>query len=50
LLWQIAYAEIYVTDLCWPEFRKEALFAAVEDYQKRTRKFGKTKEQVENVD
>jgi len=50
LLWQIAYSEIYVTGLYWPEFRKEALLAAIEDYQKRTRKFGQTKEQVENVE
>lgn len=49
LLWQIAYAEIYVTEKCWPDFRKEELLKAIEDYQKRTRKFGKTEEQVKNV-
>lgn len=47
LLWQIAYAEIYVTDVFWPDFRKEQLFGAVEAYQKRVRKFGRTKEQVD---
>jgi undecaprenyl diphosphate synthase len=46
LLWQIAYAEIYVTSILWPEFRKEQLQAAIEDYQKRVRKFGQTEEQV----
>jgi len=46
LLWQIAYAEIYVTPTFWPDFRREQLMAAVTDYQKRTRKFGMTKEQV----
>ncbi|MFH1826482.1 MAG: isoprenyl transferase [bacterium] len=49
LLWQIAYAEIYVTELCFPEFRKEQLKVAVLDYQKRTRKFGKTKEQIKDA-
>lgn len=49
LLWQIAYAEIYVTPTYWPEFRREQLMAAIEDYQKRTRKFGKTKEQALDV-
>jgi undecaprenyl diphosphate synthase len=50
LLWQIAYAEIYVTPVLWPDFRREQLIAAIEDYQKRVRKFGQTKEQVNNVD
>ncbi|MFA5839687.1 MAG: isoprenyl transferase [Candidatus Margulisiibacteriota bacterium] len=49
LLWQIAYAEIYVTPTYWPDFRREQLIAAIEDFQKRTRKFGKTKEQVSDV-
>ena len=47
LLWQIAYAEIYVTPTLWPEFRREQLLAAVEDFTKRTRKYGMTKEQVD---
>jgi undecaprenyl diphosphate synthase len=41
LLWQIAYAEIYVTAALWPEFRREQLIEAVEAYQKRERRFGK---------
>jgi len=49
LLWQIAYAEIYVTPMLWPDFRKEELLLAVADYQKRTRKFGKTKKQIDNA-
>jgi undecaprenyl diphosphate synthase len=46
LLWQIAYTELYVTPVLWPDFRREQLLAAVEDYQKRIRKFGKTEEQI----
>lgn len=49
LLWQIAYAEIYVTPIFWPDFRKEQLKEAIEAYQKRVRKFGKTKEQIKNA-
>jgi undecaprenyl diphosphate synthase len=41
LLWQIAYAEIYVTPVLWPDFRREQLLAALEVYQKRERRFGK---------
>ncbi len=46
LLWQIAYAELYFTAKLWPDFRKEDLYEAVFDYQKRERRFGKTSEQV----
>jgi undecaprenyl diphosphate synthase len=46
LLWQIAYTELYVTPVLWPDFRKEELKKAIEDYQTRVRKFGKTQEQV----
>lgn len=46
LLWQIAYAEIYVTDVYWPDFRKKELLAAIEAYGKRERRFGKTSEQL----
>lgn len=42
LLWQISYAELYVTEKCWPEFTKEELQAAIQDYQKRERRFGRT--------
>ncbi|MDZ4804774.1 MAG: isoprenyl transferase [Candidatus Eisenbacteria bacterium] len=41
LLWQLAYAEIWVTELYWPDFRKEHLFLAVRDFQRRDRRFGK---------
>jgi undecaprenyl diphosphate synthase len=40
LLWQIAYSEIYVTDLLWPDFRRPDLFAAIIDFQKRERRYG----------
>jgi undecaprenyl diphosphate synthase len=40
LLWQIAYAELYVTDTLWPDFRREHLLRAILDYQKRDRRFG----------
>jgi undecaprenyl diphosphate synthase len=46
LLWQIAYAELYFTDKLWPDFRREDLFEAILDYQKRERRFGLTSEQV----
>ena len=41
LLWQISYAEIYVTDTLWPDFRKDELMKALEDYSKRHRRFGR---------
>ena len=41
LLWQIAYAEMYFTDLLWPDFKKEDFIDALDDYQKRERRFGK---------
>lgn len=46
LLWQIAYSELYFTDILWPDFRKENLFEAVYDFQNRERRFGKTSEQL----
>ncbi len=46
LLWQIAYAELYFTDVLWPDFREEDLYKALVDYQKRERRFGKTSEQI----
>ena len=48
LLWQISYAEIYFTDVMWPEFRKEAFREAILEYQRRERRFGKTSAQVES--
>jgi undecaprenyl diphosphate synthase len=46
LLWQLAYTEMVFTPVLWPDFRKEDLFAAIDDFQKRERRFGKTGEQV----
>jgi undecaprenyl diphosphate synthase len=46
LLWQIAYAELYFTDVLWPDFKKENLLEAIIDYQNRERRFGKTSEQL----
>lgn len=40
LLWQIAYAEIWVTDTLWPDFRRRELFRAIADFQKRNRRYG----------
>jgi undecaprenyl diphosphate synthase len=46
LLWQIAYTEIFVTKTLWPDFRKEDLYGAICDYQKRERRFGKVLERT----
>ncbi|MEL6557268.1 MAG: isoprenyl transferase [Bacteroidota bacterium] len=46
LLWQIAYTELFFTDVLWPDFRKKHLEEAINSYQKRERRFGKTSEQV----
>jgi undecaprenyl diphosphate synthase len=46
LLWQIAYTELFFTQKLWPEYRKEDLFEAVNDFQTRERRFGKTSEQI----
>jgi undecaprenyl diphosphate synthase len=46
LLWQIAYAEIWVTDTLWPDFRKRHLLEAIIDYQKRDRRYGGIKQPV----
>jgi len=46
LLWQIAYAEFYFTDILWPDFREKDLHEAIISYQNRERRFGKTSEQV----
>ncbi len=46
LLWQIAYAELYFTEVLWPDFKKEDLYKAIHNYQKRERRFGKTSEQL----
>jgi undecaprenyl diphosphate synthase len=44
LLWQIAYSEIYITPTLWPDFRKKEFLKAIEDYQKRERRFGSADE------
>tara|TARA_R110002012_G_scaffold291564_1_gene486025 strand:+ start:20750 stop:21490 length:741 start_codon:yes stop_codon:yes gene_type:complete len=46
LLWQIAYAEFYFTQVLWPDFTKQNLYEAIIEYQKRERRFGKTSEQL----
>ena len=46
LLWQIAYAELYFTNVLWPDFSEEDLYEAIVNYQKRERRFGKTSEQL----
>jgi undecaprenyl diphosphate synthase len=46
LLWQIAYAELYFTDVLWPDFKEQNLYEAIISYQKRERRFGKTSEQI----
>ncbi len=46
LLWQIAYAELYFTDILWPDFTKQDLYEALINYQNRERRFGKTSEQL----
>lgn len=47
LLWQIAYTELYFTPTLWPDFRKDDLYMAILDFQKRERRFGKTSEQIQ---
>lgn len=47
LLWQAAYTELYFTDRLWPEFTKEDFGRAIEDYQHRERRYGKTSEQIQ---
>ena len=49
LLWQIAYAELYFSKVLWPDFRRNHLFEAIKDYQNRERRFGKTSDQIENI-
>lgn len=47
LLWQAAYAELYFSDVLWPDFNEESLAQAVADYHRRQRRFGLTSEQIE---
>lgn len=46
LLWQLSYTEFYFTDIYWPDFREEELYAAILYYQQRERRYGKTSEQL----
>ena len=46
LLWQIAYSELYFTPTLWPDFRRENLYEAIVDFQKRERRFGLVSEQI----
>jgi undecaprenyl diphosphate synthase len=46
LLWQLAYTELYITDLLWPDFRRQHFQDAIRVYQRRERRFGKTSEQL----
>jgi undecaprenyl diphosphate synthase len=46
LLWQIAYAELHFTETLWPDFRRNNLYMAIIDYQKRERRFGKISDQI----
>jgi undecaprenyl diphosphate synthase len=48
LLWEIAYTELYFTNTLWPDFRKKDFMLAIQDYQKRERRFGKISEQIQN--
>ncbi len=47
LLWQLAYTELYFTDVLWPDFKKDDLLKAIANYQQRERRFGLTSEQLE---
>ena len=48
LLWQIAYAELYFSEVFWPDFNEKNLHEAILNYQKRERRFGKTSDQIKN--
>jgi len=47
LLWQLSYAELYITEIMWPDFRKEGFIEAIKNYQDRERRFGQTSEQLQ---
>lgn len=48
LLWQLAYTELYITDILWPDFRKNHLYESILAFQKRERRFGKISEQMKS--
>jgi undecaprenyl diphosphate synthase len=47
LLWQLSYAELYITEIMWPDFDAQSFIAALAEYQKRERRFGQTSEQLQ---
>jgi undecaprenyl diphosphate synthase len=47
LLWQIAYSELYFTEVLWPDFNREELYKAIYDFQLRERRYGLTSEQLQ---
>lgn len=49
LLYQLAYAELYFTNVHWPDFRQQHLYEAILNYQQRERRFGKTSEQIQTI-
>ncbi|MGM0588172.1 MAG: isoprenyl transferase [Bacteroidota bacterium] len=48
LLWQLAYSELFISKVCWPDFKRQELYKAIRAYQSRERRFGKTSEQQSN--
>ena len=50
LLWQLAYTELYFTEALWPDFGAEALDAALDSYRQRERRFGRTSEQLKEIE
>jgi undecaprenyl diphosphate synthase len=49
LLWQLAYTEIVITDVLWPDFRRDHLYRAIQEYLSRERRFGKVSEQIDPI-
>ena len=49
LLWQLAYTELYITEVLWPAFRRQQLYQAIRDYQNRERRFGLVSEQLQSA-
>ena len=50
LIWQLAYTELYFTDLLWPDFNRDELFKAITTFAQRQRRFGQTSAQVESIE
>jgi len=46
LLWQVAYSEFAISKVFWPDFKRKNLYEAVNNFQKRERRFGKVSEQI----